>query len=65
MCFINQSAVTVKGDYSKTNPRVHARILQPFQSSLLLLEDLPVPPVPLVLTGAVVLTGGSSAAYAA
>ena len=52
-------------DYSKTNPRVHARILQPFQSSLLLLEDLPVPPVPLVLTGAVVLTGGSSAAYAA
>ena len=65
MCFIDQSAVTVKGDYSKTNPRVHARILQPFQSSLLLLEDLPVPPVPLVLTGAVVLTGGSSAAYAA
>ena len=65
MCFIDQSAVTVKGDYSKTNPQVHARILQPFQSSLLLQEDLPVPPVPLVLTGAVVLTGGSSAAYAA
>ena len=62
MCLINQSAVTVKGHYSKTTPRVYARIMQPFESSLLLLEDLPVP---LVLTGAVILAGGTSAAHVA